>query len=230
MSIPCGSCASCKRSNALQLIDFSPFLHGTPEEKAAVGKAVVEGFRTAGFLYLENHGITPAQTANMFKQSAKFFEMPQEEKDKLEWYSPAANRGYSGHGKEKVSLAEMADKVQELREQVPDLKESIEIGRDDEEEYPNMWPPANYGPEGWSESFKTDAKEFFDTCKRFHMEIMRAIAVGLGIDEGWFDGFTDQGDNTLRLLHYPGVKREVFERNDMQVRAGVHSDYGMYTV
>ena len=62
------------------------------------------------------------------------------------------------------------------------------------------------------------------------MLFMRAIAVGLGIEEGWFDGFTDVGDNTLRLLHYPGVSKSVFRRKDglEQVRAGEHSDYGMY--
>ena len=40
--------------------------------------------------------------------------------------------------------------------------------------------------------------EFFDVCKELHVNVMRAIAVGLGIEEGWFDGYCDKGDNTLR--------------------------------
>ncbi|KAF7547884.1 hypothetical protein G7046_g8863 [Stylonectria norvegica] len=39
---------------------------------------------------------------------------------------------------------------------------------------------------------------------------MRAIAVGMGLDDGFFDGFVDTGDNTLRLLHYPSVDASVF--------------------
>ena len=62
------------------------------------------------------------------------------------------------------------------------------------------------------------------------MQLMRAIAVGLGIDETWFDGYTDRGDNTLRLLHYPPVSADVFARNENQVRAGAHSDYGSCTL
>jgi isopenicillin N synthase-like dioxygenase len=189
---------------------------------------MVEGFRTAGFIYLKNHGIPPAQLSKVFGQSAKFFELPQTQKDALEWYSAEANRGYTGHGREKVSLSEEADKVAELREQAPDLKESLEIGRDDEPQFPNMWPPAGAGGGDWAEQFKADMKEFFEACKNFHMEVMRSVAVGLGIDTTWFDGFTDAGDNTLRLLHYPPVSKEVFDRNASQVRAGAHTDYGMY--
>jgi isopenicillin N synthase-like dioxygenase len=124
-------------------------------------------------------------------------------------------------------LAEEADKVAELREEAPDLKESLEIGRDDEPECPNMWPPEGSGERpAWATEFKETMNGFFDQCKEFHMTVMRAIAVGLAIEEKWFDGFTDRGDNTLRLLHYPSVKKEVFDRNKNQVRAGAHSDYG----
>lgn len=35
---------------------------------------------------------------------------------------------------------------------------------------------------------------FFEKCKGLHVEVMRAIAVGLGIEESWFDNFTHEGD------------------------------------
>jgi isopenicillin N synthase-like dioxygenase len=88
-----------------------------------------------------------------------------------------------------------------------------------------MWPSTD---DEAGKVFKSVCCEFFGTCKGLHMEVMRAIAAGLGIEESWFDGYTDRGDNTLRLLHYPPVKKEVFEKNKMQVRAGEHTDYGMY--
>jgi len=62
------------------------------------------------------------------------------------------------------------------------------------------------------------------------VEVMRAIAVGMGLPESYFDGYTDVGDNTLRLLHYPGVKKSVFRENKLQVRAGEHTDYGSITL
>jgi len=208
-----------------QLIDFSQFLHGDASSKTTAASQILLGFQKAGFIYLKNHGIAPDTVKSMFAQSAGFFARPQEQKDALEWYSPEANRGYTAHGREKVSQLDSRDDVEALRLAAPDLKESLEIGRDDEEGLPNMWPSTE-DEEG--KAFKKTSVAFFEECKHLHMEVMRAIAVGLGIDEGWFDGYTDRGDNTLRLLHYPPARKEVFEKNKLQVRAGEHTDYGAY--
>jgi isopenicillin N synthase-like dioxygenase len=104
------------------------------------------------------------------------------------------------------------------------LKESLEIGKEGQEGCPNQWPMKVDWED--AEPFKETMVGFFDTCKGLHAQVMRAIALGLGIEEGWFDGFVDNGNNNLRLLHYPAVKGEVFRRNKLQVRAGEHTDYG----
>jgi isopenicillin N synthase-like dioxygenase len=163
--------------------------------------------------------------SDVFDKSAQFFALPQPKKDELAWYSAAANRGYTAYGREKVSMNGVED-VAALREAIPDLKESIEIGRDDEPEHPNMWPQSEDGTDKWPSEFRNITTDFFSTCKTLHMQVMRSVAVGLGIESSWFDDFTDGGDNTLRLLHYPPVKKEVFEKNKLQVRAGEHTDYG----
>jgi isopenicillin N synthase-like dioxygenase len=113
-----------------------------------------------------------------------------------------------------------------LKSQAPDLKESIEIGREGEPGHPNNWPTSDEE----AVDFKKTMLGFFEECKSLHVEVMRAIAVGMGIDESWFDGYTDVGDNTLRLLHYPEVKKNVFQENKLQVRAGEHTDYGSITL
>lgn len=119
-----------------------------------------------------------------------------------------------------------AEEIEDVRAQEgADLKESIEIGREDEPGLPNHWPTDDEGL-----VFKQQMIKFFDLCKNLHVEIMRAIAVGLGIDEHWFDAYCDGGDNTLRLLHYPEVRAEVFKKNENQVRAGAHTDYGSITL
>lgn len=150
--------------------------------------------------------------------SANFFAQPLEKKDALEWTTPQANRGYVAHGREKVSQLNDAAEVEKIRSAVPDLKESFEIGRDDEVGHPNNWPEE----EGAVTGFQEDMKSFFQECKALHVEVMRAIATGMGFEENFFDRFVDVGDNTLRLLHYPEVKSEVFNTPG-QVRAGEHS-------
>ena len=162
----------------------------------------------------------------MFGTSAKFFDLPLETKLSRGWTTPEANRGYSAPGREKVTQETDASKVEAIRSAVPDIKESFEIGREGEIDHPNQWPAAV----DTMSDFKSVMLDFFDQCKALHVEVMRAIAVGMGLDPAFFDGFVDDGDNTLRLLHYPAVKKEVFRINPGQVRAGEHSDYGSITL
>jgi isopenicillin N synthase-like dioxygenase len=208
-----------------QLIDFGTFLSGNDTDKKNIANQILKGFQTAGFIYLTNHGIAKDQVATVFGQSAQFFKLPQAQKNALEWTSAKANRGYTAHGREKVTMPDAED-IAALREANPDLKESLEIGREGEAGCPNQWPPENVGEGNWPTVFRTTMQEFHTRCRDLSVEVFKSIAVALGIDEDFFNAYTDQGDNTLRLLHYPSVKREVFEKNSGQNRAGEHTDFG----
>ena len=162
-----------------------------------------------------------------FLKSAEFFKRPQDQKDKLAWTTPDANRGYVKAGREKVSQSSDPEEIARLRASNPDIKESMEIGREGVPGQPNQWPD-NLDEEGVE--FTSTMKSFHLLLKDLHVNVMRAIALGMGLDEHFFDAFTDAGDNTLRLLHYPSVLKSVFENNPDQVRAGEHSDYGSITL
>lgn len=210
----------------IQLIDFSKFLEGDEAQKKETADAILRGFQTAGFIYLKNIPVTPETRKHVFDTSAKLFRLPLETKLAHGWTTPEANRGYSAPGREKVTqLKDLAD-VAKLKEGNPDIKESFEIGREGEPDHPNQWPPE----EGEMVGFKSTMLDFHDQCKALHVEVMRAIAVGMNLDAGFFDDFVDVGDNTLRLLHYPAVNKEIFKINPGQVRAGEHSDYGSITL
>ncbi len=165
--------------------------------------------------------------AEVFARSAEFFTRPQEQKDSLGWTTPESNRGYVTFGREKVTQSSDIEEVSKLRASNPDLKESMEIGKEGVSDQPNLWPE-EMDVEG--KLFTTTMKSFFSTCNELHANLMRAIAVGMGLDETFFDSFTSAADNTLRLLHYPPVLKSVFKDNPDQVRAGEHSDYGSVTL
>ncbi|PYH90425.1 Clavaminate synthase-like protein [Aspergillus ellipticus CBS 707.79] len=208
----------------IPIIDFEPFLNGTPADKHEVAMSVVGAFKTSGFLYLKDHGIPPSVVSRVFGSSGRFFARPQDQKDSLCWTTPQANRGYVKTGQEKLSTP---DDVSGESRTTQDLKETIEIGREGVEGHPNRWPD-NLDDEG--KDFKEVMLSFFDTCKSLHLEVMRAIALGMHLPEHFFDSYVDAGDNNLRLLHYPSVHKDVFEKNPSQVRAGEHSDYGSITL
>ncbi len=139
--------------------------------------------------------------------------------------SGAANRGYNHIGREKVSQALTTEDVAKEREQGgEDMKETFEIGREGEEGNPNHWPDA-MDEEG--KVFKETMQDFFLRCKEMHMVLMHGIALGMGLDANFFDGYVDMGDNNLRLLHYPATAPGTF--SDGRARAGAHSDYGTVT-
>ncbi|KAM5351424.1 hypothetical protein ACJ41O_004147 [Fusarium nematophilum] len=217
-----------KEGLSIPLIDFSRFLSGTPSERSETAKAILHGFQTAGFIYLKNHPVSAEELKHAFSMSARFFDQPSEAKMKLGWTTPEANRGYSAPGREKVTLLDDIAGVKQERAAAPDLKESYEIGREGEPGMPNQWPEEEEG--GNVAGFRGDMLEFFEQCRKLHVEVMRAIAVGMGLDPEFFDSFVDVGDNTLRLLHYPSVKSDVFKLNPGAVRAGAHSDYGSITL
>ncbi|KAL4988529.1 hypothetical protein BDW68DRAFT_91079 [Aspergillus falconensis] len=205
----------------IPIINFAPFLNGTPADKHAVAMSIVDAFKTSGFLYLKDHGIPPSVTSKVFKSSASFFGRPQDQKDTLGWTTPQANRGYVRTGREKLSTVDKADRT------IPDIKESMEIGREGVEGLPNRWPD-QLDDEG--KDFKKVMLEFFEMCKELHIKVMQAIALGMNLPVHFFDEYVDKGDNNLRLLHYPAVHKSVFKKNPGQVRAAEHSDYGSITL
>lgn len=81
----------------------------------------------------------------------------------------------------------------------PDYKETMEIGKDYREgeydsKFANRWPDAAF-PE-----FKTVSNEFFEKCHLLHLEIMRALALAMGLGEAFFDDKVDQKAHNLRLF------------------------------
>jgi isopenicillin N synthase-like dioxygenase len=79
--------------------------------------------------------------------------------DKLAWEDPRANRGYVKIGRERVTQSSDAAEIAELRNKAPDIKESMEIGRDWDKTWRNYWPQESDVP-----GFKQTILDFFQVC------------------------------------------------------------------
>ncbi|THH30679.1 hypothetical protein EUX98_g3496 [Antrodiella citrinella] len=209
----------------IPLIDFSKFISASSQaEKRRTADEIVSGFKKVGFIYLENHGIPEAVVQNVFRKSDDFFNLPSEVKDTLAWKDPRANRGYVRIGRERVTQSSDPEEIAKLRSKAPDYKESMEIGRDWDTIYKNHWPQESDAP-----GFKSTITEFFQTCHALHAVVMRAIALGLDLDEKWFDTKIHEQFHNMRLLSYPSIKTDLLGQEG-QARAGAHSDYGTLTL
>jgi isopenicillin N synthase-like dioxygenase len=119
----------------IPIVDFNTFLTGSPTSKTRVAKEILEGFTSSGFIYLGNTGLPSGAVSNVFSWSKRFFDLPMEEKVKLAWETPESNRGYVAPGREKVSRLVSQEEIEKIRASNPDLKESMEIGKEPSDNY-----------------------------------------------------------------------------------------------
>ncbi|EPS44599.1 hypothetical protein H072_1371 [Dactylellina haptotyla CBS 200.50] len=216
-------------SSQVPVVDFSIFTNGDPSTRQAVANSIVEAFRTYGFVYLINHPVSEASISQAFRMSKMFFDLPLSAKTQAP-HPPgfAVHRGYSHPGLEKVTdLTLGLDSVaaKSLAREVPDLKESYEIGSDNYLEQPNVWPPPNMYP-----GFRGFMTSFYWILAEFSKEILKALALGIGLeDENYLQKFYTGEHNQLRLLHYPEVEAKVLEEKKA-VRVGAHCDWSAFTL
>ncbi|GAA5902901.1 hypothetical protein JCM6882_009156 [Rhodosporidiobolus microsporus] len=216
-------------SGIVPVIDFSRYLNGDEEDKKETAQELLKACKEVGFLMLSNIDavMTKEKVGEAFAKTKEFFDLPFEVKDKMEWECPESNRGYVRQGRERVTQATSAEEIAKLRAQAPDYKETMEIGKDYKEgdfdsPFKNRWPDAEF-PE-----FKPFMNDFFASCHQLHVEIMRALALAMGLGESFFDDKVNQQAHNLRLLNYPSIEREKIDNGGN--RAGSHSDYGTVTL
>ncbi|KIK04621.1 hypothetical protein K443DRAFT_130624 [Laccaria amethystina LaAM-08-1] len=210
----------------IPVISFAKFREASSSfEKRKTAIEIVSAFRETGFIYLSDHGIPQETVKNTFRKSAEFFKMPMETKSKLAWEDPRSNRGYVKIGRERVTQSADPAEIASLRAKAPDYKETMEIGREWDSEWKNQWPQERDAP-----LFKRTMLDFYQICHDLHADIMRAVALGLELNQDFFDQKINEQCHNLRLLSYPPIKRSMLEVEG-QARAGAHSaDYGTLTL
>lgn len=143
--------------------------------------------------------------------------------------APRANRGYVATGRERVTNVTDDSEIAKLRQAAPDVKESLEIGREVDPEFTNFWPTEAELPE-----FRATMLKLREALDALHIEVLRAIAIGLDLNSAFFDEKCNQEWHTLRLLHYPPTpvsKAEIVDTDTRDTnRAGAHTDYGSLTL
>ena len=70
----------------------------------------------------------------------------------------------------------------------------MEIGKDFDSVWPNLWPKEELP------AFQPFMNAFFLSCHRLQVEVMRALALALGIGENFFDATTSKMAHNLRLF------------------------------
>jgi isopenicillin N synthase-like dioxygenase len=172
-------------------------------------------FEDYGFAIIADHGI-PEELIDRAEEKAKaFFALPEGVKRKYFIAGTGGARGYTPFGIETAKGAKAHD-----------LKEFWHVGRDLPPGHPfrshmpdNVWPTE-------IESFKDTFHELYAAFDRAGLQILRAIARFLKVDEDYFVDTVRDGNSVMRLLHYPPIEGEP----GSHVRAGAHEDINAITL
>ncbi len=198
----------------IPVVDLSEFL-AAGEKKQKFVFELGKAFEDVGFVSVRNHGVPQELIDEYYAAVKKFFSLPRETKKGYEVPELAGQRGYTSFGKETAKGYD-----------APDLKEFWQMGQIVEgEEMPKADYPDNLSVTEVPEFFELGQK-LFKSFEGSARELLRAIAIHLGIGEFYFDRHIHNGNSILRAIHYPPITSEP----KSAVRAEQHEDINLITL
>jgi len=202
-------------SSNIPSIDLADFLSGDTVRKQEFIMQLGHAYENIGFVAVRNHGLSDELTAELYHQVKAFFDLPVEVKRKYEIEGLAGQRGYTSFGKEHAKGAKEGD-----------LKEFWHFGQEVEDDDPIK---ETYYPNILCEevpSFNKVGIQAYKALENAGKEMLRAIAIYLGLEENYFDAKIHNGNSILRPIHYGPITDE--PKN--AVRAGEHEDINLITL
>ncbi|MGE0854061.1 MAG: isopenicillin N synthase family dioxygenase [Hyphomicrobiaceae bacterium] len=208
------------------VIDLTPCYTGTAADKAALARRIDKACSEIGFFTVAGHRVAKPLVDDVFDTAFEFFNLPVEEKRRYLPPPDTVLRGYMAHATNKLAKSRG-------KETPPDLREGYFIGRPDltgDEKIDDPDARPFYRPCIWPERpprFAPVFSAYYAEMSRLAGDLMSLFALGLGLDEGYFDDKIDDHFAALNVFHYP---RQSAAPEGGQLRAGAHTDFGSLTI
>ena len=199
-------------------LDLADFTGDDPEKKKRFVAALGEAYHNIGFVAIKNHGLSDKLTSQLYAVIKRFFSLPDEVKQKYEIGELFGQRGYIGKGKEHAKGRTTGD-----------LKEFFHVGQEvtDDDPIKNEYP-GNIWPEELPQ-METVALQAYKTLENAGKQMLKAIALYLGLGEDYFEDKVHNGNSILRPIHYFPIENPE-EIPDDAVRAAEHGDINLITL
>ncbi|MDE1464254.1 isopenicillin N synthase family dioxygenase [Spartinivicinus poritis] len=198
--------------NEIPIVDIAPLLDQSNPMKVVQEIGYI--CEHIGFLYIKNHGVDEQLIKEAYKLAEVFFALPFEEKNKLNiTHSGQTLRGYI------PMYAENVDP-----ENTRDFKECFDFGQETSEVSPFFGP--NLMPQQ-PERFKAVFEQYRNAMLDLARQLIRAIALSLGLPADYFAKLQTKPITIQRLLHYPPQQGEITMK---EFGIGAHTDYGFLTI
>ncbi|SRR6266536_6685930 len=103
-------------------------------------------------------------------------------------------------------------------------QESYEIGSEQNPDQPNVWLPEHILP-----GYREFMNNFYWSLYSVSQTILKALALGIGLEESHLLNYHSGLNNQLRLLHYPAIPAKQVESGKV-ARMPAHSDWSSMTM
>ena len=171
-----------------------------------------------GFLLLKNSPINLSVIKKIFNTYKEFFNLPFDEKNKINMANTSSNRGWGAPQGEQVN--------QEFN---PDYKEIFDSGP-----HMNVLEEFNeldyYSKNLWPEQlplFEETVNNYFDICSEISMNILSMVEYSLNFSNNFFIDKFENPMSLLRCNYYPPRKLDMTNKD---YGIAPHTDYGCLTL
>jgi isopenicillin N synthase-like dioxygenase len=203
-------------------IDIGGLFDPSLAVRTAVAREIARACADVGFLYVYNHGVPTRLGDDLLAAALAFFALPEE--TKRAWYigKSTNHRGYVPVGEEGFAYGTAAPEAKDRKEA---FDTALDLPADDPDYVagnpmlgPNVWPAEV--PE-----LRAAATAYYEAVMALGRRMLHAFALGLGLDESFFDRFVRKPTSQLRLVHYPPAAP-----GEAAMGIGAHTDYECFTI
>jgi len=211
--------------NAIPTVDVSSLRGGSAKDKREVARAIDAACTDTGFFIVSGHGIAQELIETTRQRAVDFFALPVEAKMKVQRPPAKISRGYNWLGDRSVaySMGQVAP---------PDIQEAFAFGPERNADLASRVDPASaqmYAPNMWPDAprdFRATMLAYYDAMQGLAADVLRAMALGLEVEDAYFADKFDRQASVVRIIRYPAVRQAPLSG---QLRAGQHTDYGAMT-
>lgn len=202
-------------SIGIPTLDLNDFINGDAVKRDAFVHALGRAYEDIGFVALKNHGLSDELVAALYAEVTSFFSLPNRVKETYNLPGMAGQRGYTPFGREHAKGRNTGD-----------LKEFWQFGQYDVQQgnVVDEYPPNPIVSE--LPGFNERGREAYKTLEKTGFEVLRALALYIGLEERFFDPWVIAGNSILRAIHYPPIDSDPGDA----VRAAEHEDINLITL
>jgi isopenicillin N synthase-like dioxygenase len=199
-------------------LDLADFTGGNADKRKQFVQDLGKAYEEIGFVAVKNHGLSDTLRDQLYASVKQFFDLPDSVKSRYDIPGGAGQRGYTGKGKEHAKGRSTGD-----------LKEFYHVGQTElpkgqaKSTYPENVFPAEIPV------FKTNTLEAYKKLENAGRQMLRAIALYLGLSEDYFEDKVIGGNSILRPIHYFPIENPDAIPPDA-VRAAEHEDINLITL